>query len=249
MSIVADIGSALEMFAQPQTSDNRHVVTTQYLYPSNGHVSVYVSPGLAGNFTVSDGGGALDTLSAHGLETDDHRRVFAPVKKYRGLVVEAGEIRAVRLPKNPDVLGTAIIMVARAAAEVAENGLTALRKRKIRNLETEIFKTLQRHVGPSHIKRRQRMTGGSNRQYTFDFTVPLGRRGTIVIDAVEPEPASLQAKFTAHMDLKHSDARKIEQRIVFDDQREWKSADLRLLAIAATLVPLSKFRAEVRNWG
>jgi hypothetical protein len=92
------------------------------------------------------------------------------------------------------------------------------------------------------------MMGGSNRQYTFDFLIPQGRKGLLLIDAVEPEAASLQAKFTAHMDLSRSEGRKIEQRIVFDEQREWKTEDLNLLSMAATLVPLSKFQAEVRMW-
>jgi len=92
------------MFAHPQKSDNRHVITTQYLYPSNGHVSVQVMPGLAGNLTVSDGGGALRVLSEHGLDTGDHKRIFSVVKKYKPLVADDGEIRARRLPKNPDLL-------------------------------------------------------------------------------------------------------------------------------------------------
>jgi hypothetical protein len=248
MSIVTDIGAALEMFAHPQKSDNCHVITTQYLYPSNGHVSVQVMPGLAGNLTVSDGGGALRVLSEHGLDTGDHKRIFSVVKKYKPLVADGGEIRARRLPKNPDLLGTAIIMVARASAEVAEHGMTALRPPRSRDLENEILKVLQSRVGPSRIKRRPRMTGSSNRQYTFDFAVPQGKRGLIIIDAVEPEAASLQAKFTAHMDIKSTGTKTMEQRIVYDDQRDWKAEDLALLQMSATLVPLSKFRAEVRNW-
>jgi hypothetical protein len=139
MSIITDIGNALEMFAQSQKSEGRHVVTTQYLYPSNGHVSVYVTPGLAGNLAVSDGGGAIDTLTAHGIDATDHKRVFSPVRNYKGLVVESGEIKAKRLPNDPDLLGTAIITVARAAAEVAEHGVRNLRPRKARNLEDELL--------------------------------------------------------------------------------------------------------------
>jgi hypothetical protein len=245
MSIVTDIGAALEMFAQPQKSDNCHVITTQYLYPSNGHVSVQVMPGLSGNLTVSDGGGALRVLGEHGLDTGDHKRIFSVVKK--PLVADGGEIRARRLPKNPDLLGTAIIMVARASAEVAEHGMTALRPPKSRDLENEILKVLQSHVSPARIRRRPRMTGSSNRQYTFDFAVPQGRRGLMIIDAVEPEAASLQAKFTAHMDIKSTGSKTI-QRIVYDEQRDWKAEDLALLQMSATLVSLSKFRAEVRDW-
>jgi hypothetical protein len=248
MSIITDIGAALEMFALPQKSENRHVVTTQYLYPSNGHVNVLVMPGLAGNLTVSDGGGAIDSLTAHGLDAGDHRRVFSPVRKYKGLTTEAGEIRATRLPQNSDLLGTAIITVARAAAEVAEHGMKTLRRRKVRNLEDELLRVLQRYVGPSRLRRHEKMIGVSNRQYTFDFAIPQGRKGLLIIDAVEPEAASLQAKFTAHMDISRTNGRKIEQRIVFDEQREWKTEDLNLLAMAATLVPLSKFRAEAKAW-
>lgn len=248
MSIITDIGNALEMFAQTQKSDGRHVVTTQYLYPSNGHVSVYVTPGLTGSLMVSDGGGALDTLTAHGIDATDHKRVFSPVRNYKGLVVEAGEIKAKKLPKDPDLLGTAMITVARAAAEVATHGVRTLRPRRARNLEDELLHVLRRYVGPSRLRRYEKVVGGSNRQYTFDFAIQQGRKGLLIIDAVEPEAASLQAKFTAHMDISRSEGRKIEQRIVFDDQREWKAEDLNLLAMAATLVPLSKFRADVKGW-
>jgi len=50
------------------------------------------------------------------------------------------------------------------------------------------------------------------------------------------------------MDIGRSIGPKIMQRIVYDEQREWKAEDLALLQMSATLVPLSKFRAEVRNW-
>lgn len=51
----------------------------------------------------------------------------------------------------------------------------------------------------------------------------------------------------AHMDIKSSGSKTI-QRIVYDDQRDWKAEDLALLQMSATLVPLSQFRAEVRSW-
>jgi hypothetical protein len=248
MTIITDIGAALEMFSRPVTVGNRHVVTTQFLYPSNTHVSVYVAPGLAGELFVSDGGGALDTLSAHGIEVEDRKRVFSVIKKYSGLKAEAGEVRATRLPKNVDLLGTAILTVARASVDVVEHGMSELRPRRNRNIEDEILATLQRYVGPSQIQRRQRISGASNRQYTFAFAVPRGRKGTLIIDSVEPEAASLQARFTAHMDVGRSQTRKIEQQIVYDDEREWKAEDLILLQMAATLVPLSQFKKGVRAW-
>lgn len=248
MTMAADIRGALKLFAQPVTDGNRHVITTQYLYPSGAYVSVYVTPGVSGSLIISDGGGALDVLSAHGIHIGDSRRAFAVLRRYQGVKAEAGEIKTVKLPKDIDLIAYAAVTVARASAHVAEYCMAEFKPRQKRNLEIEILTALHHYVSPARILRHRQFFGKSHRQYIFDFAVQLGRKGTLVVDAVEPEPASFLTKFASHMDISRSNQTNLEQRIVYDDTQEWKSQDLNLLQMAAKLVPLSKFKNELKSF-
>jgi hypothetical protein len=246
MSVITEIRAALSGFAEAHPSGDRHLVTTQYLYPSGDLVSVFVTPGTSGTVVVTDGGGAVDVLSSHGVVIKEPEKAFSPLRRYPGLKIENGEIRTGKILRGSDQLASAVIEVARASAFVADHCLNEFRPRRKRNLEAEIFNELQRHVSVARIQRNHRLVGKSNRQYTFDFAVPLGKRGTLIVDAVEPESASLLAKFASHMDISRA-GNHVQQRIVYDDQEEWRAEDLNLLQMAATLVPLSKFRREVRE--
>lgn len=248
MTMMADIRGAMRLFAQAVTDGQRHVITTQYLYPSSEYVSVYVTPGMAGSLIVSDGGGALDALSAHGVHIEDHKRVFSILRRYQGVKVEGGEIKSVKLPRDSALLSHAVVTVARASAHVAEYGLAEFRPRQKKNLEFEILTSLHHYVSPARVLRHRQFVGKSHRQYVFDFAVQLGRKGTLVVDAVEPEPASFLSKFASHMDIKYSNTKHLEQFIVYDDAEEWKSENLNLLQMAAKLVPLSKFRNELKSF-
>lgn len=131
--MMADIRGAMRLFAQPVTDGQRHVITTQYLYPSGEYVSVYVTPGMSGNLIVTDGGGALDTLSAHGIHIEDQKRAFAVLRRFQGVKAEGGEIRAVKLPRDTELLSHAVVTVARASAAVAEYCMAEFKPRQKRD--------------------------------------------------------------------------------------------------------------------
>lgn len=249
MTAATEIRAALSLFTKLHEADGDYVVTTQYLYPSNDFVSVHVLRATSGNFVVSDGGGALDVLSAHGIHIIEQQKAFSILNKQKGLKVESGHIKTARLPRNPDLIANAVVTVARASAQVAEHCLIEFRPPRRRDLEAAIFTTLQRHVSVSRISRHHRLPGESNRQYTFDFAIPMGRKGMLIVDAVEPEPASFLAKFASHMDVSRRKGLHVQQRIVYDDQEDWKAEDLSLLQMAANLVPLSKLRHEMKAIG
>jgi hypothetical protein len=153
----------------------------------------------------------------------------------------------VKLPRDVDLIAHAIVTAARASAHVAEHCLTEFRPRQRKDLEEEILTALHRHVSPARVHRHRQFVGKSQRQYIFDFAVPPGRKGTLIVDAVEPEPASFLAKFASHMDISRGSTDRLEQRIVYDDSQAWKSQDLNLLQMAAKLVPLSKIQNELKS--
>jgi hypothetical protein len=90
-----------------------------------------------------------------------------------------------------------------------------------------------------------RLTGKSSRQYHFDHVVTLNGNRRLVGDAVLPDASSINSRAIANMDVGRLDDPSIIQRIVYDDEQEWDSADLNLLQMAATLVPYSKFERSL----
>src|SRR5687767_14227324 len=112
MMMLEEIRSAVAEFAACVDDGGRIAVPTQYLYPSNGCVTAYVAGDVVGHFRVSDEGGALDVLSAHGLVVQEPSKLVAPFCKARALREKKGIIYAPRIPIEG--LTTANIMVAAA---------------------------------------------------------------------------------------------------------------------------------------
>ena len=62
----------------------------------------------------------------------------------------------------------------------------------------------------------------------------------MVLDVVSREASSINAALVAHLDIKNANIRSIEQRIIYDDEDKWSSADLNLLRIGAIPIPFSQ---------
>jgi hypothetical protein len=98
------------------TEDGGAAVWTHCQYPSNQAVTVFVYGGPNG-LRVNDGGGAVDTLSMHGVELDHPDRFLTRFCRTKGLRADQGTIHTPTLPLEG--LSSAVILVANASSAAA----------------------------------------------------------------------------------------------------------------------------------
>jgi hypothetical protein len=242
MTLLENIRSAVAEFAECVEDGGRIAVPTQYLYPSNGCVTAYVAGDMAGQFRVSDDGGALDSLSAHGLSVSEPSKLVSPFCKRRHLKEKNGIIYAPRVPIEG--LSTAIVMVAAASSEAAAHGIKAIKPARRKELAAAVYEALERfcvdrRISPTeHIIAEERIAGLSNRQYVFDYVVHVDTTEALLVDAVVPEATSINSTVVSHIDVGQTKNPKYRQIIVYDPNEQWNSSDLNLLQMAAVTVPL-----------
>lgn len=242
MSGVEFIANALKPFSEPQrVSENTVAVPTHCLYPSGASVMVFVHGG-ANRAVVSDDGGAISELLSHNRIVDDPDRVLRRFCRRSGLHAKGGAIISPTV--SADQLAAAILYVANVSAAVVEWGAEHLKAKYKRNIRQELHDLLSNSFEKSRIMSEERLQGKSNRSYKFDRVIRLNRDHLLVVDPVLPDSNSINARAIAHLDLKQRGDENIVQRVVYDDDLEWDSADLNLLQMAATLVPLSRAGAS-----
>ena len=230
------VREALSSFLGVEQSAERVAVATHCLYPSNAGVTVFVSGGPNAAI-VSDEGGAIDELSTH------NRMVLGPDKFLRrfcrssGLKAEQGKIYSPAVPAEK--LHSAVVLVANASAAAAHYGVGHIKLHHRRDLRKELRGILERSFERDRVETDRELVGNSSRPYRFDHVIRINANRLLVIDAVLAEANSINAHAIAHIDLGQVEDENIVQRMVYDDQDEWRSADLNLLQMASTLVPLS----------
>ena len=82
--------------------------------------------------------------------------------------------------------------------------------------------------------------GKSHKLHRFSNLVSFANGRRLIIDAASFDPSSINARVVANLDVRALNDPKIEQRIIFDDEERWTSADLSLLQVGATVVPFSR---------
>jgi hypothetical protein len=148
--------------------------------------------------------------------------------------------------RNASPILAAVVMVANASAAAAHGGIEHMRPAtRPHDLRKELRDLLTRQFSKERVQLDGRLTGKSSRQYHFDHVVTLNGNRRLVGDAVLPDASSINSRAIANMDVGRLDDPSIIQRIVYDDEQEWDSADLNLLQMAATLVPYSKFERSL----
>ncbi|MEQ8246376.1 MAG: hypothetical protein RID42_01715 [Alphaproteobacteria bacterium] len=246
MSEMGVVKHLLDAYLAIAEAGSRIAVPTHCLYPSNSSVTVYVTGGAL-EIRVSDEGGAIDEISAHGLKVEDADRLLHPFCKRAGLRHDKGAIYSPSVPIER--LPSMVVLVANASSAAAKAGLDKFKIRLRRDLKEELRRVLQLRFSEERIHSHSVLTGQSTRQYHFDNVVDIGSKKRLVMDAVLPDAASINAKAVAHLDLKQVDDSTIIQRIVYDDQDKWASADLNLLQTVATIVPFSAIDRQLDRIG
>lgn len=241
MMIEDVVMSAMGEWPRVFEQDGEIIVPTHCLYPSNGSVTVSVCPAIGGHYLVTDRGGAYDEVGSSGsrLAPFVAARMIKHLASGYGLTVDGNcLIRADRV--KPDELMSAIILVANASKDAASDMLHRFKPRLRRNLKAELAELLEVQF-PHHVLRNKVVVvGASNKPHRFDSAVRLSGDRQLVLDVVSREASSINAALVAHLDIKNANLARIEQRIIYDDDDKWSSADLNLLKIGAIPVPFSK---------
>jgi len=239
MRDIGPVKEAINEFADCFLVGNHVAVPTQHLYPSNGSVTVFVDVAHVNTYQVTDNGGAIEELSALGLTVSNPDSVFRSVCREYGVDTRKGVIQAPIVPLEG--LSSAIVYVATASARAAEHGLAKLKSVRHRDLTEMVRGVLEHRFSLERLHDQETVLGASNRQYTFDFSVEIPGDGKLLVDIVVPEPPSINSKVVSHIDVSKNEDPNLIQRIVFDDEEDWRASDLSLLQMAATTVPFSHF--------
>ena len=217
---------------------------TSCLYPSNAVVTVFVRGGENGA-VVSDDGHAIDELTALNRDIPDVDRFLNPICRRSGMNAKNGIIFSPRIEWRQ--LPAAIAFVAGASASAVASGLQKLKTRRSRNLQKELQYRLLQSFPRDRIQRDSRIVGQSTRTYTFDSTVQVNSH-LLIIDPVVADPNSINSRAIAHLDVSQKQDDTIIQRLVYDDQEDWKAADMNLLQTVAKMVPLSHLGTAIQEF-
>ena len=243
MSIAEYVSEALTPFSTYEEHHGAVPVTTSCLYPSNALVTVFVRGGPTGA-VVSDDGQAIDELTAVNLDIPDADRFLYRFCRQSGMKAEKGVIFSPRIEWRQ--LPAAIAFVANTAATAVTAGLQSLKTRRGRDFHKELDNVLLRSFPKDRIKRKFRVVGQSARPYTFDIVHVDSN--ILIVDSVVPDSNSIHSRATAHFDVGRRQDDSIIQHLVYDDEENWKAADLNLLQTVTTIVPLSQAEPVMREY-
>jgi hypothetical protein len=217
-------------------------VTTHCLYPSNGLVRVIIRGGVH-SVVVSDDGEALGEAMAAGIILTDPDKLLRDFVKNRGLSIRGGVI--ISAPVSLEESPVAIIQVANAAKEAA-NWLYDRGGIKRRHDFRQLLAAFLAEKFRDRVA-KGKIAGASNKLHNFANIISFANGRRLLIDPVENDPASINARIVANLDVKATSDPLIEQRIVYDDEEKWNAVDLNLLKVGATIVPFSQSRAVIER--
>lgn len=243
MNLLQQVTDILVRCSQPYAAGQYVIVPTLLSYENGRAVQAYVEQ-AGSSFIVSDGGNAALVYS--GLDGDPRAatKIMRAVPKAMGLLSSRdGWITSP--PVDEMHLATYIAMVAECSLSLE----ASLRRMARRQHDSASFKDevdIALRAAPKlSLVRRKHFTGASNKQHTFDFAIELDEKRTLVLDAVVPDPNSINSAVVSHLDLKQAQNPALIQRIVYDDARRWDGSDLALLSVGATAIPFSKLPAQM----
>lgn len=230
---------ALEELVQCRKVGDAVVIDTHCLYPAGGIVQVHFVGG-AREVVAHDGGGAIRTLLAHGLDLPDKDVRIHKIAKSHGLSFKEGKIQSKALDVRYS--SSLIVHVANASKEVCEDILRRYRFKKKINFQQALDTFVSTSFSKMDYKKNFPVRGMSERQYKFDYVINADSK-RILVDAVLPDPNSLNARIVANLDVARRGDETIIQRIVYDEDDNWDSSSIELLRTAAPTVPF-KYASE-----
>lgn len=248
MTVLEAVQQALGPWPEAEQRGDAVSFATHCLYPSNAFVRVYVAGGR-NEFKVTDGRGAFDELEASGGRAREDIYVLRSIAKPQGLFVsDAGVIHS-PIVAQEQLLG-AILLVANVSKEAANalvSKFRAVPKRNFREMLASILDSEMAQGRLLDISSQRPVTGASKKSHKFDYDIVLRGNRRVLIDTVVPEASSINSVLAANIDIKGAEIAGLEQRIVYDDEDQWRATDLNLLALGAIVVPFSRMRPALQK--
>lgn len=203
---------------------------THCLYPSFEQVAVFVRRSSDHGYMVTDGGEAIGKAWLHGRDFQQTRRACKKAAEHFGCLFENDEICLVA--PTEDWLLQAVIAVANAAAEAANEAIEKVAASTEQKLVTRIQSTVEKSPVGFEAKLEYKTVGKSGKLHRFDLLVKH-QDINILIDVVVPFHTSIAAKYLAFSDTPQE--AKLWKYAVFD--RELAQDDKSLLSNVADLLP------------
>jgi hypothetical protein len=231
-------------WGKPTLSGDRLIVPTFATYPSNSLVQAYVEGGRD-RFVVSDGGGALKVVLGMGSASRTVHKLLSSFAKGTSVKVNSSGwifLGGVTL-KN---LTSAISIVAEASREAAVLLLKHFNPKPAIDFRRDIEALLDIRFHDS-VQKKGHLTGASNKLHSFDYLVRVNDNTLLALDAVVPDPSSINAAVVSHMDVKATRRLDVRQMIIYDDDDNWSAADLALLSIGAPSARFSSFSKALES--
>lgn len=202
MSVACDptILNALTFWSCQETANGARIRTT-CLFPAFEPVFVYVVK-FGDGFIVHDAGETMAVILSNGQDGETAKRtITAECKRYD---ISCEERRISLKIDAAEWLDTAIVSVANAAANAARNALNEVSKRSDRELIDALVDIISPRVAKGSLTREYGYQGTSGRKYRFDLAIE-GRNKLTLIQAVRPNPISVNSKFVALADVSVDD--------------------------------------------
>lgn len=211
-------------------------VPTHNIYPSNSFVQVIVRGGET-SFYVSDEGGAVHEAESAGAEIINPDKLLRTIALQHGLRIEKGVIKSdfVDASSIPVVIA-AVSNASRECADFLFHHARIKIQRDIKKLISDyLYKTFDDRLLRDHT-----VIGKSNKPHKFDSIVRLVSGKRLIVDPVIYQSNAINSHVIANLDVANAKYPDIEQRIIYDDEENWRTEDLNLLQVGATVVPFSR---------
>lgn len=243
MSLQDIISNGLSPFLDFAQIESGVSVKTHCLYPSNATVTVSVRGG-PGGYVVMDDGRAMREAAMAGADIPGSLKKYEKIAYKQGLLLSNGIVKSPQV--SAEVVPAAIILVANASKELADYIFSTWKSSNKRDFK-ESVRLLLSHDFPGVRVEEEKFSGESNKVHTFDNVIKLRDGSRLIIDPVLRDANSINARVIAHLDLKKANLEAVEQRIVFDDEKEkWQSNELAVLQFSGVpIIPFSKMSSNL----
>lgn len=235
MTLLEVVRHELNDFFRLKSTQDGVRVPTHCFYPSNSFVQVIVRGGES-SFYVSDDGGAIHEIESAGAEIRNPDKLLKNIVIQHGLRIEKGVIKSdfVSATSIPVVVAA----VSNASRECAEFLFHHARIKIQRDIKKLIFDYLYKTFDDRLLKDNV-VIGKSNKAHKFSSIVRLTSGRRLIVDPVIYQVNAINSHVIANLDVANAQYPDIDQRIIYDDEENWRTEDLNLLQVGATVVPFS----------
>ena len=214
-------------------------ITLPVAYPDGELVSV-VASFEQGECVVHDASAGAMSLAGAGVRINRHlnRRLVELVGRYGCQFVANRVIRRCA----PDQVAFAAVAVANASRTVGDQALE-VRRQAEQDFVVAVTERLREIVGP-RLRTNEPVTGKSGRTYRVTgIVLDEAQKEPVAFVASVPNRSAVASQFAEFYDLRHAHSKVINES-VYDEERDLRDEDRRLLGMVSKLVPFAQTRTN-----